>query len=128
MSKQVVLFILHLSLVSVRVRSQSEESKQLKGYRKKPKIWTVVDCNALNGLDGSRTPMECTGEEFQACLKGHGDDSEDDGIMETLKCTNSSQCRNINCEDAVGNNDPEQCSATQIFRARIYPNTATLRR
>ena len=112
-----VLFILYLMLVSVKVRSHNgmkhdgkhngKESKQMGHYNdvKKPHIWTVVDCNTLDGSDGSRRPMECSGANFQACLRG--DSSEDDGILKILKCTNSSGCRNINCEDGEGSNLPQ---------------------
>ena len=91
MNIQVGLLVLFFSLVKIKVRSKSHFS----GH-KKPQIWTVVDCD---GYTSTRKPIECTGDEFQDCLRGQEDWSKDDGIMNTLNCIKLPECKHINCID-----------------------------
>ena len=85
MIRNLVFFILFFNVAKLKVRSYSHF-----GGRDKPKIWTVIDCDVT-----IRTQKECSGEEFKDCLNGRDTSSEDDGIMNTLKCTKSSECKDI---------------------------------
>ena len=85
MSRNFVFFILFFSLAKIKVRSYSHF-----GGRKNPKIWTVIDCDVT-----MRTQKECSGEEFKDCLNGRDTSSEDNEIMNTLKCTKTSECKDI---------------------------------